>query len=156
MFDYRLEHMFSVSVGTLRMARIGSVPEGILNDCAFTGGEVTGPQMRGSLRPEGWGRFLVRTDGVGIVDVHASIDTEDGALVAVMYYGRLDLGEDGYPTYLQSGLEGFLPGDIQLRLSLHFHTTHSNYRWLNRVQGLGIGLIELARSVVIYDVYAVR
>jgi hypothetical protein len=96
-----------------------------------------GPTFSGRPRPVGWGRLLVRTDGVGIIDVHASIDTDDGALVAVTYYGRLDLGEDGYQKYLQSGLAGFLPGEIQLRMVLHFHTTHPNYLWLNRVQGLG-------------------
>lgn len=156
LFDYRLEHIFTVFNGTLKVERIGPVPEGMLNDFSFTGGEIAGPKMRGKLRPEGWGRLLVRTDGVGIIDVHAAIDTDDGALVAVTYYGRLDLGEDGYQKYLQRGLEGSLPGEIQLRMVLHFHTTHPNYLWLNRLQGLGIGLIEPARPVVTYDVYAVR
>jgi hypothetical protein len=156
MFDYHLEHIFTVMNGILKVERIGPVPEGMLNDCSFTGGGIEGPTISGRPRPEGWGRLLVRTDGVGIIDVHASIDTDDGALVAVTYYGRLDLGEDGYQKYLQSGLAGFLPGEIQLRMVLHFHTTHPNYLWLNRVQGLGIGLIEPARPVVIYDVYAVR
>jgi hypothetical protein len=155
-FDYNLEHIFTVPSGTLKIEEIGSVPEGMLNDCSFTGGGIEGPKMHGMLRAEGWGRLLVRTDGVGIVNVHASIDTDDGALVAVTYYGRLDLGEDGYQKYLQGGLRAFLPGDIQLRLGLHFHTTHPNYLWLNRVQGLAVGLIEPARPVVIYDVYAVR
>ncbi len=156
LFDYRLEHIFTVMNGILKVERIGPVPEGMLNDLSFTGGGIEGPKMRGKLRPEGWGRLLMRTDGVGILDVHAAIDTDDGALVAVTYYGRLDLGEDGYQKYLQRGLEGFLPGEIPLRMVLHFHTTHPNYLWLNRLQGLGIGLIEPARPVIVYDVYAVR
>ena len=39
---------------------------------------------------------------------------------------------------------------------LHFHTTHPNYLWLNRLQGLGIGMIEPTRPVIVYDVYAMR
>ena len=55
LFDYRLEHIFTLSPGTLKMGRIGPVPEGMLNDFSFTGGEVAGPKMRGKLRSEGWG-----------------------------------------------------------------------------------------------------
>jgi hypothetical protein len=156
LFDYRLEHMFTVLNGILKEERIGPVPEGMLNNFSFTGGGIEGPKMRGRLRSEGWGRLLVRTDGVGILDVHAAIETDDGALVAVTCHGRLDLGEDGYQKYLASGLRGFLPGEIPLRMVLHFHTTHPNYLWLNRLQGLGIGLIEPARPVIVYNVYAVR
>jgi hypothetical protein len=47
-------------------------------------------------------------------------------------------------------------GEIPLRIVLQFHTTRPNYLWLNRLQGLGIGLIGPAHPVVIYDVYAVR
>ena len=96
----------------------------------------------------------MRTDGVGIIDVGTTLETTEGALISVTYHGRVDLGEDGYQSYLNEGFPR--QHAIPLPMSVHFHTTHTNYLWLNRPQGLAIGLIEPARAIVAYDVYAVR
>ena len=63
-----------------------------------------------------------------------------------------DLGEDGYERFLQGELYGTVP----LRVVPRFPTAHPDYRWLNRLQCLGIGEVNLERSEVSYDVYAVR
>ena len=65
LFDYRLEHIFTLSAGTLKVGRIGPVPEGMLNDFSFTGGAIDGPKLRGKLRGEGWGRLLYARMGWG-------------------------------------------------------------------------------------------
>jgi hypothetical protein len=51
MFDYHLEHIFTVMNGILKVERIGPVPEGMLNDCSFTGGGIEGPTISGRPRP---------------------------------------------------------------------------------------------------------
>jgi hypothetical protein len=155
-FPYDLEPIFSIGWGPFTLQRIGHpVPEGILDNFHFGGGQVQeGGKVAGEFHREGWGRIVMRTDGVGIIDVGATLETTDGALIAVTYHGRVDLGEDGYQRYLA---QGFPPQNaIPLPMAVHFHTTHPNYLWLNRLQGLGIGLIEPARSIVAYNVYAVR
>ncbi len=155
-FPYSLEPLFSVGWGQLMLQRIGHpVPEGILDNLSFGGGRIEeGGKVAGEFRREGSGRIVMRTDGVGIIDVRATLETTDGALISVTYHGRVDLGVDGYQRYLK---DGFPPQDtIPLPMAVHFHTTHPNYLWLNRLQGLGVGLIEPARSVIAYDVYAVR
>jgi hypothetical protein len=157
MFDqHSLEPIFSVGWGPFTLRRIGHpVPEGILDDFHFGGGQIEeGGRVSGEFRGEGSGRIVMRTDGVGVIDVRATLDTTDGALIAVTYHGRVDLGEDGYQSYVN---RGFPPQHaIPLPMAVHFHTTHPNYLWLNRFQGLAIGLIEPARAIVAYDVYAVR
>jgi hypothetical protein len=155
-FPYGLEAIFSVGWGPFMLQRIGHpVPEGMLDNFYFGGGRIEdGGKVSGEFRREGSGQIVMRTDGVGIIGVRATLETTDGALISVTYQGRVDLGEDGYQRYLE---QGFPPQDaIPLPMVVHFHTTHPNYLWLNRLQGLGIGLIEPARSIVAYDVYAVR
>ena len=97
--------------------------------------------------------LVVRTDGVAILDVRATIETRDeGALIHVSYTGVGELGEDGYERFLR----GDLPASVPLRVGPRFLTAHPDYRWLNRLQCLGIGEVDLERSEVSYDVYAVR
>ena len=154
MIDYRLEHVCSYNA-TLNptFEVIGPVPEGIRVNAYVTGGEVSGPKLRGRLLPVGGDWLTIRTDGVGVLDVRATIETHDGALIYVTYAGVIDLGEDGYQKFLQ----GEPPASgTPIRTAPRFHTAHPDYQWLNRLQCLGIGQAFLERSEVVYDVYAVR
>jgi hypothetical protein len=157
MFDqYGLEPIFSIGWAPFVLQRIGHpVPEGILDNFYFGGGRIEeGGKVSGEFRHEGSGQIVMRTDGIGVITVRATLEATDGALISVTYHGRVDLGEDGYQRYSE---QGFPPQHaIPLPMSVDFHTTHPDYRWLNRLQGLGIGLIEPARAIVAYDVYAVR
>jgi hypothetical protein len=153
MLPYTLEHVCSY-VGRLQNPPevIGPVAEGIRVNFYSTGGEVTGPKIRGTLRPVGGDWLTVRTDGVATLDVRATIETDDGALVHFAYTGVGDLGEDGHQKFLQ----GILPPRVALRVVPRFQTSHAKYHWLNRVQCLSIGEADLERFEARYDVYAVR
>jgi hypothetical protein len=94
--------------------------------------------------PQGW---------VAMLDVRATIETHDGALIDLSYSGILDMGDDGYEQFLQ----GRPPASgTAIGISPRLHTSHSGYLWLNRLHCLGIGQAFLERSEVAYDVYAVR
>jgi hypothetical protein len=80
---------------------IGPVPEGIRVNVYATGGEVQGPELHGKLRPVGGDWLLERQDGIGMLDVRATIESHDGALIYITYTGVIDLGEDGYQQFLQ-------------------------------------------------------
>jgi hypothetical protein len=97
MNDYKLEHIFSY-VGRLADAPeiIGPVPEGIRVNFYSAGGEVTGPRIRGKVRPVGGDWVTVRKDGVAYLDVRTTLETDDGALILVAYQGLADFGEDGH------------------------------------------------------------
>lgn len=152
MFDYRLEHLFSYDATLAAPEVIGPVPEGIRVNFYVTGGEVSGPKVRGRIRPVGADWLMIRRDGVGILDVRATIETHDGALIYVPYSGVADLGEAGYERFLQ----GQLPPTVALRTAPRFQTAHPAYEWLNRLQCVAIGEADLERLVVRYDVYALR
>jgi hypothetical protein len=129
---------------------IGPVPEGIRVTFYLTGGRVEGERLKGVILPAGADWLLIRKDGMGVVDVRATIKTDDGALLYVTYGGLLDLGPDGYDKFLR----GEMPPEIPIRTAPRIATSHPDYLWLNRVQCFGIGVVEPAKSLVTYDVYA--
>jgi len=89
---------------------------------------------------------------VGVLDVRATIETSDGALVYVEYMGVMDLGPDGYDRMLT----GNPPARAAIQVAPRFLTSHPDYLWLNRLQCLNVGMADFATSSVSYDTYAVR
>jgi Protein of unknown function (DUF3237) len=152
MIDYKLEHIFSYT-GTLASPpeMIGPVPEGTRVNFYSTGGEITGPRLRGRIRPVGGDWVTVRKDGVAILDVRTTFETHDGALILVTYQGLVDFGEDGHDKFLR----GDLPEAVQLRISPRLLTSHPEYLWLNRLHCFGVGEYRPADNQAMYDVYAV-
>jgi len=153
MFDYDLKHIFSYTVTLNPPEVIGPVPEGARVNFYVSDGEATGPKVHGRFHPVGGDWLVVRTDGVGSIDVRYTIETRDeAALIYLSYTGVGELGEDGYERFLR----GELSGSVPLRVAQRYVTAHPDYRWINRLQCLGIGEVNLERMEVGYDVYAVR
>ena len=152
MFDYEMEHIFSYTVTLDPPEVIGPVPEGIRANLYVTGGEVSGPKAQGKIKPVGGDWLTIRTDGVAILDVRATIETREEALIYLSYTGVGDLGENGYEAFLR----GETPNIVPLRVVPRFLTAHPDYLWLNRLQCLGVGQVNLESSEVAYDVYALR
>jgi hypothetical protein len=153
MFNYTMEHICSYTATLQRPHEvIGPLPEGLRVNVYVTGGEVTGPRLRGRIRPVGADWLTIRTDGVGILDVRGTIETHDGALIYAAYSGVGDFGEEGYSKFIK----GELPKVIQLRTAPRLHSAHPNYTWVNRFQYVNVGEVNLETSVVAYDVYALR
>jgi len=155
MIDYKLDHICSFAVrGTpgIPPEIIGPVAEGVrVNFYSSGGGEVTGPRIRGKVRPVGGDWLRVRNDGVGVMDARVTLETDDGALILVTYPGLIDLGEDGYQQFLR----GDLPSEVRLGISPSFFTSHPAYVWLNRLHCFGVGEYRAAIREVKYEVYSV-
>ena len=154
MFEYTMEHLFSYTA-TLEMPpeTIGPVPGGARVNVYITGGEVEGPKLQGKLRPVGADWLTVRPDGVAYLDVRATVEANDGALIYVTYNGVLDMGADGYQKFLDGEIP---PSGTPIRTNPWCHTAHPDYIWMNRCLCVGIGEAYLERGEVRYDVYAVR
>jgi hypothetical protein len=150
--DKHLEHLFSYTVTLAPPEVIGPVPEGIRVNFYVTEGTVHGPKVKGKFLPVGGDWLTVRTDGVGILDVRATIQSQDGALIYVTYGGVGDLGPDGYNKFLQQDL----PAVLHVRVAPRFQTAHPEYQWLTRYQCVGIGQVDMARLEVSYDIYALQ
>jgi hypothetical protein len=153
MHDYTLEHIVSYTA-TLRqpLEVIGETPAGLRLNAYVTGGEATGPRLTGRVLSVGGDWLTIRPDGVGLIDVRASLETHEGALIYVEYSGVMELGEDGYAR----ALRGELPSRATIQAVPRFLTAHPAYLWLNRLQCVSVGASDLATSSVSYDTYAVR
>ncbi len=152
-YKYQLEHIFSFGATLENPPEvIGPVPEGIRVNFYCQGGKVTGPKLQGQCRPVGGDCLTIRTDGVAILNVHTTLESHDGALIAITYSGVADLGADGYHKFLA----GDLPPSLLLHVVPRCQTAHADYMWLNRIQCLGIGECDFGSLQVNYDIYAVR
>ena len=145
MFEYRLEHIMSYAAKLGTREAIGNVPDGVRVNVHVIGGEVTGPRISGTFRSLSGDWLTIRRDGVAILDIRATIETHDGALIYVTYLGTADRGEDGYEKALQG--EPMASGTA-IHISPRFQASHPNYVWLNRLHCLGIGRAFPERSEV--------
>jgi hypothetical protein len=153
MYDYNLEHICSAKVTLQNPPEvIGPTPEGLRLNVYITGGEVTGPRLKGKVLPVGADWLTIRSDGVGVLDIRATIETHDGALIYLSYNGFADAGEKGYTKFI----EGNLPARVPLRGAPRFLTSHPDYLWLNRIQCVNVGEVDLNSWVVGYDLYTFR
>jgi hypothetical protein len=153
MFPYELEHVCSYTVTLAQPPElIGPVAEGLRLNAYVSGGEVTGPRIQGRLLPVGGDWLTVRTDGVAVLDVRASFETHDGALIYLSYNGVGDLGETGYADFVS----GKPPKVLALRAAPRMQTSHPEYAWVNRLQFVNVGEVDFEAFEVAYDVYALR
>jgi hypothetical protein len=152
MFEYKMDHIMSYNATVAEPEIIGEVPEGLRANFYVTGGTISGPKVIGKFRPAGGDWLLLRRDGVAILDIKATAETNDGALLYFSAGGIIDLGPDGYHDFLN----GVPPASgAAIRISPRVWTSHPSYIWLNRLFLVGIGGVFLERSEVAYDIYAV-
>lgn len=152
---FSLDYLASIRVPLRQPELIGVTPEGITVNWFWSPAEgtVAGPHLNGKVRSIGGDWMTIRRDGVGVMDVRATIETTDGALLYVHYLGNYELGATGYQDFLDHRW----PARATTRTTPRFHTSHSSYLWLNRVQCLGIGEVRIAAQPTYnYDLYAVQ
>ena len=96
----------------------GNTPEGIRVDFYFTG-PITGDLINGTMT--GIDYYLTRPDGVGEINAHATITTNDSALITVYITGYV------YDDY-----------EIQDKI-VRFESGYKKYSWLNNTVLTGRG-----------------
>ena len=72
------------------------------------------------------------------LDVRATLKTQDGALIYVEYGGRMDM---------TTGLLATAPT---------FQTSAPDYLWLNRIQAVAAGTVDMETGTLVYRLYEAR
>ena len=95
--------------------------------------------------------LTVRRDGMGVIRILGNIMMDDGGKLDFESGGYVDLGPDGY----RMAVAHRLPDRSPIVLSPFISTRHPKYRWLSRVQCVGVGQTHLDAGQASYDIYAV-
>ena len=101
---------------------------------------VEGDRLRGKNKGVAAADWLtIGPDGTGTLDVRATMETDDGALIFAYYQGRRDFS---------LGLEA------PLYTAPKFETGDERYAWLNKIQAVAKGALD--GSMLTYEIYEVR
>lgn len=146
-----LEFAAQVEVTFRTPVVLGETPDGLrVNFYAKSGtikGAITGRVLRNSAD-----YMLVRRDGMGLIDIRATLETKDAARLLVHEVGLVDFGQSGY----QSLLSGDYEGRPRLQTYMRLLTEAPRYTWVNRVSFLAIGEANMKELRLQYDLFAVR
>jgi Protein of unknown function (DUF3237) len=132
-----LEPLFEISAEIAPPIVIADTPDGTRVIVPVTSGKFEGPRLRGTVLANGGDWFLMRSDGVGVIDVRLALKTDDGENIYMTYTGRGKMGASGLtgistaPTFATS--------------------TKGKYAWLNGVQAFAEG--ETIPNGVKYKLY---
>jgi truncated hemoglobin YjbI len=135
----------------LRKEVVGDTPDGLRIGWHVTQGRFAGPALDWTVLPGATDWTRVRKDGVGIVDVQACFEARNGARIHGSYGGFFDLGPDGYARALRGDFNPTLP----VVVTPTFTTADAQLAWLNRVQCVGVGQVDLTAPRVEFDLYVI-
>jgi Protein of unknown function (DUF3237) len=122
---------------------VGAGPAGTRLIVEVVSAQVKGDRLRGEMlgaAAADW--VIVGPGGTGTVDVRATLQTDDGAIIFVQYNGRLDTSQ---------GLQFPMTACV----APLFETGDERYAWLNRIQAVGKGILYEDLSLD-YEWYEVR
>jgi hypothetical protein len=131
--------------------QIGMTPKGMRMIYPIVGGTVKGPKLNGEVLAVGADWIVVRPDGVGELDVRATMRTDDGELIYASYRGILKIDPE-IMGRAQNG-EEVDPSQYYFRTTPVLETGSEKYSWLNQIICVGVGKVEPKR--VRYKVYQI-
>jgi hypothetical protein len=151
-FPFAPQFLFRVTASFLADdTPVGETPDGLRFLFALRdGGTVRGPALNGEILHKGGDWMRVRRDGVGICAIDALIRPDSGGIVMTEYTGVCDFGPDGFAALSK----GTPPRTAPLRFAPRYLTAVPALQWMNRLQCLSIGEVNLERQVIEYDLYA--
>jgi uncharacterized protein DUF3237 len=145
-----LEHLFDLAADFHPMP-IYTSPLGTRLDAIVRQGTAKGPRLDGEVLPGGGDWIVVGGDGVGRLDIRATIRAHDAAMIHVTSTGRVVL-HDGIRDRFLAG-ETIAGDQMYARTTPLFETGADAYRWLNGTVAVGL-VVELSLEHIRYQVYA--
>jgi hypothetical protein len=136
----------------LRKEVVGVMPDSLRINWHVIEGTFVGPGVEATIVPGATDWSRIRKDGVGTVNVQATLETRTGARIYARYGGLFDLGPDGYARALRDDFDPHPP----VVVTPIYATADVQLEWLNRAQCIGVGRIDMSTLQFEFDVYVVR
>lgn len=130
---------------------VGQGPNGDRMIYDVTGGHFKGDRLSGKVVASGGDWIINDEDGVGHLDVRATLLTDDGAYIYVQYYGVLVLNETVVASLEKGETVNF--GDMHFVTQPRFETGDERYKWLNQTMAVAQG--RPLTNAVEYNMYEV-
>ncbi|KAA0234205.1 MAG: hypothetical protein JJLCMIEE_01884 [Acidimicrobiales bacterium] len=119
---------------------VGDGPAGLRVIFEVEEATVEGERIKGKMKGHATADWLLVHGTVGTLDVRATFETHDGALVFAQYNGRTDTSAG--------------PGGAPIYVTPRFETGDERYSWLNAIQAVGKGTLDGNR--LSYEWYELR
>ncbi len=101
-------------------------------------GSFAGERLRGTILPHAAADWaLIRSDGVLVLDVRLTLQTDDGERIYMTYSGL----RHGPPETMARMARGEVidPAEYYFRIAPLFEAPAGRYDWLNKLLAIGIG-----------------
>lgn len=147
------EHVCSFSATLDAPQVVGPTPDGLRQIVYTTGGTLTGTKINGTLLAGGGDWLRVRSDGVFVVDVRATVQLDDGSLAFMSYPGYAVMPQEMFGRIL--GGEEVDGSEYYFRVSPRFETASEQYGWLNHTIFIGTGQLGPGLASVTYEFYQI-
>lgn len=141
----------TLTVDFAGMISIGQTPAGLRRIAPVTGGQFTGERLTGRVLPGGNDWVVNREDGVMVIDVRLTLQTDDGAFIYLTYQGRFLADADAMARF--AGGESLDASEYSLAISAKLECGDARYAWLNNVIAVGTG--ERTASGPIYSIFEI-
>lgn len=153
MTDLQHRHLITMTLNVdfAGMVSIGQTPGGLRRIAPVTGGTFTGERLNGTVLPGGNDWVVNREDGVMVIDVRLTLQTDDSTMIYLTYQGRLLAGTEAMARFRKGGL--LEPHEYSLAMVAKFECGDGRYNWLNNVVAVGTG--EQTTSGPIYSIFEV-
>lgn len=148
--ELRTRHLCDCRI-TFAEPQVMSTPIGTRITNVVLDGRCEGERLNGTFLAGGGDWVLLGADRVGRLDVRATLQTDDGALVHWTNTGRARLDDDAIRRYSEG--ESIPARDIYFRSSPLFETGAAPWAWLNSVHTVAIN--QLSRREVHYRIFEV-
>ena len=152
MADLKHTHLLTMqlTVDFAGMKTIGKTPGGLRRIAPVTGGTFSGERLRGTV--QGGADWVInRPDGVMVIDVRLTLETEDSALIYLTYQGRFLAEPEAMRRFGQGAL--LQPHEYSLAMIAKFECGDERYAWLNNAIVVGTG--EQTPTGPIYTLFEV-
>jgi hypothetical protein len=125
-----LEFIFAARVTVDPALDLGDVGKGGRRIVPITGGDFSGPQLRGQVVPGGADWQVLRRDGVAELEARYTLRTDDGVLI----YVRNHALRHGPPDVIAALAAGrpVDPASYYFRGATFFETGDARYAWLTK------------------------
>lgn len=151
--DLSYKHLFTLEleVAADKSRNIGPVLDGRRVVVPVTGGNFHGERLSGQVLDGGADWVVFKPNGLMMIDVRLTLETEDSALIYLSYTGRFSGTSDAFEAMAGGGKLN--PDTYSLVTTAKFECGAKQYTWLNSVVAVGKG--QQSGFQPIYQLYEI-